>query len=99
MLIMDDLRRQIEELLVRVVGLETRNAGLETCNAQLEARNAELERQLQRRGKKYTPKANAKKTGGNKIDRRRQPQRQRGDGFRFAIRLNSDLEVVSAISC
>jgi len=72
---MDELRRQIEELLARV-------AALETCNAQLEARNAELERQLQRRGKKYTPKANTKKSGGNKTDRRTKPHRQHPGSFR-----------------
>ena len=51
---MDDLLQRIDELLGRVAELEARNA-------ELEARNAELERQLKRRGKKYTPKPNARK--------------------------------------
>lgn len=86
---MDDLRRQIEALTDRIgvlerenVELKSRNAELEARNAELESRNAELERQLQRRGKKYTPKANVKKSGGNKIDRRRQPHRQHPATFR-----------------
>lgn len=72
---MDDLRRRIDELLSRVAELEARNA-------ELEARNAELERQLKRRGKKYTPKPNAKQPGGKKTDRRKKPHRTHPGVFR-----------------
>jgi hypothetical protein len=72
---MDDLRHQVAELLARVAELETRNA-------ELEARNAELERELKRRGKRYTPKANAKKSGGKKADRRKKPHRKHPGVFR-----------------
>lgn len=81
---MDDLRRQIEVLIERVGVLERENAELQARNAELEARNAELERQLQRRGKKYTPKANVKKKAGDekKVDRRTKPHRQHPGSFR-----------------
>lgn len=72
---MDDLRRQIEELLARV-------AELERENAELRARIAELEAELKRRGKKYTPKPNAKKSSGPKTDRRKRPHRKHPGLFR-----------------
>jgi hypothetical protein len=79
---MDDLRRRIDELLGRVAEWEARNAELQRRNAELEARNVELERQLKRRGKKYTPKPNTKKSGGQKTDRRKQPHRTHPGVFR-----------------
>lgn len=72
---MDDLLQRIEELLGRVAELEARNT-------ELEARNAELERQLKRRGKKYTPKPNARKSSGKKTDRRKKPHRVHPGVFR-----------------
>lgn len=72
---MDDLRRRIDELLERV-------AELEASNAKLEARNAELEAKIKRRGKEYTPKANAKKASGKKTDRRKKPHRAHPGVFR-----------------
>ena len=72
---MDDLRRQVEELLARVAELERENAELRTRNAQLEA-------ELKRRGKKYTPKANAKKPAKKTPDRRKPPHRKHPGVFR-----------------
>jgi len=72
---MDDLRRQVEELLARVSELERENAELRT-------RNAELETERKRRGKKYTPKANAKKPAKKTPDRRQQPHRKHPGVFR-----------------
>jgi transposase len=86
---MDDLRRRIDELLHRVAELETREAEwqvryaeLKARNAELEAQNAELERRLKRRGKKFTPKPNAGKSGGPKTDRRKKPHRSHPGVFR-----------------
>ena len=72
---MDDLRRQVEELLARV-------AELEDENADIRMRNAELEAELKRRGKRYRPKANAKKQAKKTPDLRKQPHRQHGGVFR-----------------
>jgi len=72
---MEELRRQIQELLVRVAELERENAELQT-------RNAELEAELKRRGKKYRPKANAKKQAKKTPDRRKIPHRQHPGSFR-----------------
>lgn len=72
---MEELRRQIEELTSRV-------AELERENGELRSRNAELETELKRRGKKYRPKANAKKNAKKSPDRRKQPHRKHGGVFR-----------------
>jgi len=72
---MDELRRQVEELLARVTELERENA-------ELLARNAELEAELKRRGKKYTPKANTKKRSKKTPDRRKPPHRKHPGVFR-----------------
>jgi transposase len=72
---MEELRRQIEELTSRVAELERENGELRT-------RNAELETELKRRGKKYRPKANAKKNAKKSPDRRKKPYRKHGGVFR-----------------
>lgn len=72
---MEDLRRQVEELLARV-------AELERENDELQARNTELEAELKRRGKKYRPKANAKKQAKKTPDRRKKPHRKHAGVFR-----------------
>jgi len=72
---MDDLRRQVEELLARVSELERENAELRT-------RNAELEAERKRWGKKYTPKANAKNRAKKTPDLRKPPHRKHPGVFR-----------------
>jgi hypothetical protein len=79
---MDELRRQVEELLARVAELERDNAELRKRGDELQARNAELEAELKRRGKKYTPKANAKKRSKKTPDRRKPPHRKHPGVFR-----------------
>ncbi len=79
---MEELRRQIEELVARVTELEEQNAQLRARNLELETRNAHLEAELKRRGKKYTPKANAQKSPRNKTDRRKRPHRKHPGVFR-----------------
>jgi len=79
---MDELRRQVDELLARVAELERGNAELLRCNDELRTRNAELEAELKRRGKKYTPKANAKKQAKKTPDRRKPPHRKHPGVFR-----------------
>lgn len=79
---MDELRRQVEELLARVSELERENAQLRTDNDELRARNAELEAELKRRGKKFTPKANAKPAARKSPDHRTKPHRKHPGVFR-----------------
>ena len=79
---MDDLRRQVDELLTRVADLERQNAELRARNVELQARNAELEAELKRRSKKYTPKANVKKRATKTPDRRKRPHREHPGFFR-----------------
>lgn len=79
---MDDLRRQVDELLARVAELERENAELRARNAKLEERNAELEGELKRRSKRYRPKPNAKRLAKKRPDRRKQPHRKHPGVFR-----------------
>jgi hypothetical protein len=72
---MDDLRRQVEELLGEV-------ALLRQQLAERDARIAELEFELKRRGKRFTPKANAKKAAKKSPDRRKKPHRKHSGVFR-----------------
>lgn len=72
---MDDLRRQIEALHEEI-------ASLRRQLAERDARIAELEAELSRRGKKYRPKANAKKRPKKTPDRRKKPHRQHAGVFR-----------------
>ncbi len=79
---MEDLRRQIKELLARVADLERENTELRMQNTELQARNAELEAELKQRGKKYRPKANAKKQTKKTPDLRKTPHRKHPGSFR-----------------
>ena len=72
---MEELRRQVQELLARVAELERENAELRT-------RNAELEAELKMHGKKYRPKSNAKKQAKKTPDLRKIPHRQHPGSFR-----------------
>ena len=72
---MDELRRQVDDLFEEVALLRR----------QLDARDArivELEAELKRRGKKYTPKANAPKSSRKKTGRRKKPHRKHPGVFR-----------------
>jgi hypothetical protein len=72
---MEELRRQVDDLLARV-------AELEQENAELRARNTELEAELKRRGKRYRPKANVTKCAKKSPDRRKRPHRKHPGVFR-----------------
>ncbi|MCH7687236.1 MAG: hypothetical protein IH899_11230, partial [Planctomycetes bacterium] len=72
---MDELRRQVDELLEEVALLRR----------QLDARDAriaELAGELKRRGKRYRPQANAKKQAKKTPDRRKKPHRKHAGVFR-----------------
>ena len=91
MWIMDDLRRELDAVLVRVAALEAAVAERDTVIARRDARIVELEAQvaeltveLQRRKKGFRPKANAisrpkKDTDGRKVGQRKHPGVQRED--------------------
>ena len=72
---MDELRRQVEELMKDV-------ALLRRQLDERDARIAELEAELKRRGKTYRPKANAEKQTKKTLDRRKQPHRKHPSVFR-----------------
>ncbi len=72
---MDELRRQVSELFQEV-------ASLRRQLDERDARIAELETELKRRGKKYTPKANAKIQAKKTPDRRKPPHRKHPGVFR-----------------
>ena len=72
---MDELRRQVEELMKDV-------ALLRRQLDERDARIAELEAELQRRGKRYRPKANTNKQSKKPPDRRKQPHRKHPGVFR-----------------
>ncbi len=72
---MEELRRQVGELVEEV-------ALLRRQLQHRDARIAELEAELKRRGKKFTPKANAKKTAAKSPDRRKPPHRKHPGLFR-----------------
>ena len=79
---MDDLRRQVEELLARDADLERENAELRVRNSELQARIAKLETELKQRGKKYHPRANAQKQTKKTPDLRKTPHRKHPGSFR-----------------
>ncbi len=79
---MDELRRQVEELLKEVASLHRQLAEREARIVGLEKRIAELEGELKRRGKRYRPKANAKKQAKKTPDRRKKPHRKHPGVFR-----------------
>ena len=72
---MDELRRHVDDLFEEV-------ALLRRQLDERDARIAELEAELKRRGKRYTPKANAPKSSRKKTDRRKRPHRKHPGVFR-----------------
>jgi len=79
---MDKLRRQVEKLRSEVAVLRRQLAERDARIAELQTRNTELETELKRRGKKFTPRANAKKSPKKTPDRRKKPHRKHPGTFR-----------------
>lgn len=71
----ESLLARVESLLGRIARLEALVDGQQEIIATQAARIAELEGELQRRGKKFSPKPNAKKRAA-KVDRRKAPHRK-----------------------